>query len=109
MYLPVIALFFAIQLVAGLSMAQVNAPVPELEGLETTEHLGAQLPLDATFRDHTGANVRLSNVLNGTRPAVLVCMYHSCPMLGSLGPSLRRRQARYRPGVGDKQRILKNN
>ncbi len=84
MYLPVIALFFAIQLVAGLSMAQVNAPVPELEGLETTEHLGAQLPLDATFRDHTGANVRLSNVLNGTRPAVLVFMYHSCPMLCSL-------------------------
>ncbi len=47
------------------------------------QNLGAQVPLDAVFRDATNAPVALRSVL-GQRPAILVLGYHECPMLCSL-------------------------
>ncbi len=47
------------------------------------QNLGAQVPLDAVFRDEAGQPVTLRSLL-GPRPAILVLGYHDCPMLCSL-------------------------
>lgn len=61
-----------------------GAPVPpEIAAATVQEHLGAYVPLDAAFRDHTGANVRLSDFVHG-KPIVLDLMYHRCTMLCSV-------------------------
>ena len=44
------------------------------------QKLGAQLPLETTFRDQTGASVSLQGYLS-EKPAVLVFSYFDCPML----------------------------
>jgi protein SCO1/2 len=49
------------------------------------QRLGAQLPLDATFRDEEGGEVRLSQWFGpGKKPAILVFAYYECPMLCTL-------------------------
>jgi protein SCO1/2 len=48
------------------------------------EHLGAALPRDLTFRDHTGSSVKLDTFFDGHRPIVVSLMYHRCPMLCSV-------------------------
>jgi protein SCO1/2 len=47
------------------------------------QNLGAQLPLDASFRDSEGRTVRLGDYF-GTRPVVLGLVYYRCPMLCTL-------------------------
>lgn len=47
------------------------------------QNLGAQVPLDAVFRDEAGDPTTLRSVL-GQRPAILVLGYHECPMLCSV-------------------------
>ena len=47
------------------------------------QNLGAQVPLDAVFRDESGQPQTLRGIL-GQRPAILVLGYHECPMLCSL-------------------------
>ena len=44
------------------------------------QHLGAQLPLDATFRDEQGHEVKLGDYF-GSRPVVVMLVYYRCPML----------------------------
>jgi len=44
------------------------------------QHLDAQVPLDLTFRDETGASVRLGDYF-GTKPVILTLVYYECPML----------------------------
>lgn len=41
-----------------------------------TEHLGVRIPLDITFRDETGATVRLAELIKG--PTILLPVYFSC-------------------------------
>ncbi|MBE7560246.1 SCO family protein [bacterium] len=41
------------------------------------EHLGATIPLDATFYDETGQVVRLGDLID--RPTALALVYYSCP------------------------------
>jgi protein SCO1/2 len=50
-------------------------------GLE--QKLGAQVPLDAVFRDEAGAAVRIGDLI-GDRPAILSIVYYRCPMLCTL-------------------------
>lgn len=56
----------------------------ELEGVGIEEQLGAQVPLDATFIAEDGRPVRLGQVLDGRRPALLALVYYRCPMLCGL-------------------------
>jgi protein SCO1/2 len=53
---------------------------PLLRDVGLDPHLGAPLPLDAVFRDDTGAARPLREWLDG-RPAVLALVYFGCPML----------------------------
>lgn len=58
--------------------------LPQTEGLEVSEKLRAQLPVDAILRDPDGAAVRLGDLFDGKRPVVLTFNYESCPQLCSM-------------------------
>lgn len=44
------------------------------------QHLGAIVPLDTAFRDESGQDIRLAQLMN-ERPAVLMFAYYDCPNL----------------------------
>jgi protein SCO1 len=61
--------------------AQQSGKLPDLfQGVGISQHLGAQIPLDATFRDETGKTVTLASYF-GKKPVVLILAYYNCPML----------------------------
>ena len=53
-----------------------------LKGVQVSQHLNQQLPLNAEFVDETGATVHLGDYF-GKKPAVLSLVYYNCPMLCS--------------------------
>lgn len=54
-----------------------------LRKVQVTQHLNAQLPLDAQFVDDTGKPVTLGSYFDGKHPAILTTVYYNCPMLCS--------------------------
>jgi len=82
--LATVALVLASVVVAAPASAQRAGMPSELEGVGVDEHLDGQLPLDAMFKDHAGRAVKLGDVLDGKRPAVLIFAYHSCPVVCSM-------------------------
>lgn len=62
----------------------LNVLPAELEAGTVKEKLGAQLPLDASFRDHTGRAVSMRQFFDGRRPVLLNLAYYNCPMLCSM-------------------------
>jgi protein SCO1/2 len=54
-----------------------------LKRVQVTQHLNAQLPLDAAFVDDTGAPVMLGKYFDGKHPAIITTVYYNCPMLCS--------------------------
>lgn len=68
-----------------VASAQLNRGTPpELEGIDVTQNLGAQLPLHLKFVDDTGRDVRLGDYFDGKHPVLLTFNYYRCPMLCSL-------------------------
>jgi protein SCO1 len=70
---------------AGLCVAPLAAETPAgqtkiLDGVGFAQNLGAQAPMDASFRDETGKPVRLGDLFQG-KPVVLALVYYKCPML----------------------------
>jgi len=61
------------------SAARAALP-PILSGVGFDQKLGAQAPLDASFRDAGGKPVRLGSLFHG-RPVLLAFVYYKCPML----------------------------
>jgi protein SCO1/2 len=55
--------------------ATTTSQSPE-EPAGLTEHLGAKIPLDLTFRDETGRPVRLAYLVSG--PTIILPVYYSC-------------------------------
>jgi len=51
-----------------------------LQGIGFDQNIDQRIPLDTTFRDESGATVRLGDYF-GKRPVVLVFAYYDCPML----------------------------
>jgi cytochrome oxidase Cu insertion factor (SCO1/SenC/PrrC family) len=96
---------------------RIADPVPSnqmpavLKDVAFEQKLGGTVPLDATFRDETGAAVQLGDLLHG-RPAILALVYYECPMLCTLtlnGLAVRARdaEARRRPRLRDRHRELR--
>lgn len=63
---------------------QINRELSEFEGVGITEKLDEQVPLDLTFVDEDGKDVRLGDYFKPGRPVVLTLNYYSCPMLCTL-------------------------
>jgi protein SCO1 len=62
------------------SAPPVLAPPSLVEQIGIDQNLDAQVPLDLTFRDETGATVRLGEYVRD-KPVVLSLVYYNCPML----------------------------
>jgi protein SCO1/2 len=54
-----------------------------LSKVQVTQHLNAQLPLDAPFVDDEGKPVTLAKYFDGKHPVLLTTVYYNCPMLCS--------------------------
>jgi protein SCO1/2 len=54
-----------------------------LQTVQVTQHLNAQLPLDAAFTDDHGTPVTLGTYFDGKHPAIVSAVYYNCPMLCS--------------------------
>lgn len=62
------------------SMPQGGTP-DVLKRADIEQRLGEQIPLDLTFRDETGREVRLADYFKSDKPVVLSLVYYECPML----------------------------
>ena len=83
-----IALF--VLLVMSSVSAQINKPVPGdytpttpekyTEGITNPEEgiLNTELPKDAVFQDSTGKTIKLGDIFNGEKPALMCVMYFDC-------------------------------
>lgn len=72
-------------LLTGADGRALAGPAPPgLAEVGVEEHLGAALPTDLAFRDHTGASVRLAQYFDRRRPVLVNLMYHRCTMLCSV-------------------------
>jgi protein SCO1 len=63
----------------GVGTAAAGLPA-ELQNVGFEPQLNAQMPLDLTFRDETGRDVRLRDYF-GQKPVLLALVYYGCPML----------------------------
>lgn len=69
----------------GATPAAAQDPLPQdlIKLSQFDQNLDAQLPLDLTFTDSTGQQVKLGNYF-GDKPVILSLGYYECPMLCSL-------------------------
>lgn len=77
------AVMVTVLLASSVVVAQEVTP-PGLENVGVDEHLDRRIPLDITFRDHTGKAVKVGDYIDGERPVLLNLVYHSCPSFCSL-------------------------
>ena len=60
----------------------VSSGLPDaLKKIGIEQKLGAQLPLDAEFKDEDGKTVKLGSYFNTGRPVIVAFVYYECPML----------------------------
>lgn len=52
-----------------------------LEGVAFEQRLGAELPMEARFRDESGSDVRFGDLFADGKPVILTFAYADCPML----------------------------
>ncbi len=83
--LPLAALAFAVLLASGTPRpaAAATSPAELASRVGFDQQLGTDLPRAVPFLDDRGRTVRLGDILDGRRPAILVLGYHECPMLCS--------------------------
>jgi protein SCO1/2 len=80
------AAFTAAWILAPEAARAAAADAPSVDPLDPArdigfdQKLGAQVPLDLTFRDEAGREVRLGDYF-GRRPVLLSLAYYECPML----------------------------
>lgn len=75
---------FGVAAPASAQLILEKDQVRELQGVDLEEHLGARIPLDATFTDADGQSRRLSEFFQDGKPAVLALVYYDCPIVCNL-------------------------
>ena len=82
------AMACAVALGAEARPARAEEPMPVppgvFKGVEVVEKLGQKVPLDAAFRDHTGKDVTLGDLVRDDLPVLVTFNYSSCPQLCDL-------------------------
>lgn len=78
------AVLLSLSQASSTAAERIEQAPKELEEVGVKEHLNAQIPLDLTFVESTGKQVRLQDLFDGERPVVLTMNYSNCPMLCSL-------------------------
>jgi protein SCO1/2 len=75
-----LAIVAGIVLAASAAQGQTALPA-SLKDVGFDQRLNEQIPLDLTFVDEHGRDVRLSDYFHEDRPVILVLAYYRCPML----------------------------
>jgi len=75
---------FLLTSLLAAAAAAVEPVLPQNRGIDIEEHLGAAIPLDATFTDEAGKPVQLKSFFQGDRPVILALVYYTCPSLCNL-------------------------
>lgn len=75
---------FGVAAPASAQLILEKDQVRELQGVDLEEHLGARIPLDATFTDADGQSRRLSEFFQDGKPAILALVYYDCPIVCNL-------------------------
>lgn len=75
---PLAAIFCGIA--AAQSLQPIGSLPPMVQGVGIDQNLNSQVPLDLTFTDDAGQNVRLGQYFR-SKPVVLTMVYYECPML----------------------------
>jgi protein SCO1/2 len=75
---PILALLVAATATGSAAAQTVLPPVLQTVGFD--QRLDAQVPLELTFRDEAGRDVRLGAYVHD-KPVILVLAYYRCPML----------------------------
>lgn len=77
-------LFVAVALLSTIAVEPAAAQMfpPLFRDIGIDQRPGAQVPLDAQFRDQTGASVRLGDYVHG-KPVLLLPVYYTCTTLCS--------------------------
>jgi protein SCO1/2 len=55
-------------------------PAVQFKDIKIEQHLNAQVALNLTFRDETGSQVTLGELMNG-KPTILALVYYACPSM----------------------------
>lgn len=63
------------------SISESNGLPEVLKSVGIEQKLGAQLPLDAMFKDESGKMVALGSYFGKGRPVIIAFVYYECPML----------------------------
>jgi protein SCO1/2 len=64
------------------ALAQQPVKPGYLDGVGIDQNLGAQVPLDLSFKDETGKAVKLADYFDGSKkPVILTLIYYKCPDL----------------------------
>ena len=63
----------------GTPQVRVYAPSPLLKHIGINQKIGAQVPLDISFNDESGREVKLRQYLG--QPLILALVYYQCPSL----------------------------
>lgn len=74
------AILSLVLVLAGMPARGQILSTEQIGRVDFEQHLGASVPLNAIFRDETGAPVMLSRYF-GERPVVLAMAYYECPNL----------------------------
>lgn len=84
-HLLLLAAVLALLLPSLLDGQLVDDPVlRSVEGIEISDKAGSKAPLDLIFRDVGGHQVRLGDLVDGSKPVVVNFVYFGCPMLCNL-------------------------
>jgi protein SCO1 len=78
--LALLATSASAQMNNGVMSPPANTRPPRLENVGIEQRLDAQVPPDLTFRDETGAAVKLRDYF-GHKPLILNLVYYNCTML----------------------------
>jgi protein SCO1/2 len=65
---------------SSLLLAQNNTLPPMLQGIDLQQRLNEQVPLNLTFQDESGQEVKLRDFFQD-KPVILTLVYYECPML----------------------------
>ncbi len=74
-------LFFVVVNAVERSAKAAEPIPPELEGIGIEEKLGNFIPLDLTFKDEQGKELKLRDFFTDQKPVILNLVYYGCPNL----------------------------
>lgn len=110
----VVAVTLAVVLLLGVLSPKASAqlimsePPAAWRGMDLTTEVGQQIPLDIPLTESDGTQITTADLFNGDKPAVVILMYYSCPLLcpKTLQEAMKGLSELERFDVGDDYRFI---